>query len=82
MLDEIFELFDRKKSDKRGRSGGLRGLIGRVFAGDDESRDRRYHDDRRDYRDDRSYRDDDDDDGEDRRSSTKRRRDRDLFDID
>lgn len=82
MLDEIFELFDRKKEPKRGRSSGLRGVIGRAIGGDDESRDRRYHDDRSGDRVDRSYRHDDDDDDVHHRRSSKRRRVSDAFDFD
>jgi hypothetical protein len=64
MLDEIFELFDRKKGD-RPRQGGLRGIVGRLTGDDDDRRDRRA---------DRSQYPDDDDDGYGRDERRDRRR--------
>ena len=40
MLDEIFDLFDRKK-DNGPRQGGLRGFLDRLTGDDDDRRDRR-----------------------------------------
>ena len=71
MLDELFDLFDRKK-DNRPRQGGLRGFVGRL-TGDDDEREYR--------RGDRSYRPDDDDVRDDRYERRERRRS-DEFDFD
>ena len=63
MLDDLLDIFDRKKSPQK--SGGLRGRIGRAIAGDDHRDSERKH-----YpvssSDDRSYRRHDDDDDDDR----------------
>lgn len=75
MFDEIFDLFERKKSRGRGQATGLRGMIDRAFAGDDD--DRRSHRDRDDEHDDRRYRDD-----ADHPRGSRGRRDRDAFDFD
>jgi hypothetical protein len=78
MLDEILDLFDRKREPRRGRSSGLRGMLERAFSGDD---DRRFPEDRHGHRDDRRYRDDDDDDF-DRHHGPNSRRRNDAFDFD
>lgn len=91
MLDDLLDLFDRKRGHQddrdgdRGRSGGLRGLLGRLTDEHDDGhrrrpdrgRERRHADDNdwsgdRDAWDDRSA---------DRRA-TNSRRDQDIFDID
>ncbi|MCC6792797.1 MAG: hypothetical protein IT336_13985 [Thermomicrobiales bacterium] len=73
MLDELFDLFDRKKDPARGRQGGLRGMIGRAISGDD---DHEHRDERAARRDDRRHRDDDDD------RYPKQRRRSDAFEFD
>ena len=35
MLDELFDLFDRKRGDRR-RQGGLRGIVGRLTGDGDD----------------------------------------------
>ena len=78
MLDELFDLFDRKQQDGRTRQGGLRGFVGRL-TGDGDDRD--------DYRnrrrtDQSSRRDYDEYDDERYRRDHSRRRSNDDFDFD
>ena len=98
MLDEILDMFERDRRSPGGRSGGIRGAIGRLIGGDREpyrdddrsGRDRaasnrgyRFDDDRDDERDRRRYRSDDDwDDDDDDRPRRSRKREREWFDFD
>ncbi len=72
MFDEILDLFDRNRRERR--NGSRPGLIGRMLGGDD-------HDDRRSYGYDPERRRDDDDDEHGDEGRTRRRRDSD-FDFD
>jgi hypothetical protein len=71
MLDEIFDLFDRKKCD-RPRQGELRGIVGRLTSDLDDRRDR--HAERPRYS--------DDDDDRFRRDERRDRRRSEGFDFD
>ena len=82
MLDEILELFERRKGHKKS-SGGLRGRIGRAIAGGDHQRDRHDDGDSGYERGVRRYDRDDDDNEEHRdRRDSKRSRFGDAFDFD
>ena len=65
MFDEILDLFDRNRRERR--NGSRPGLMGRMFGGDD-------HDDRRGYGSDSERRPSDDDDERDDDGRTRRRR--------
>lgn len=69
MFDDLFDLLDRKRGQRRDRDGsqpgGLRGMIGRLTDEHDDDDDRRRGDDRRGDR--RHSHDDDRDDGDERR---------------
>jgi hypothetical protein len=85
MLDELFDLFDRKKRHGGHSPRGIGGLLDRVQhtmeRDDDHGYRRRYdHDDDRRYRGQGYGRDHDDEDHGGRHHS--RRRSRDAFDVD
>lgn len=83
MLDEILELFGRKKRGASAKPGGLGGMLSRVQGALDGEDDRHRDGHGRPHRDDRDYRDHEDplDLGDDRRDRHGRRRERDGFDL-
>ncbi len=83
MLDEILEMFGRKKRAGGTQPGGLGGMLSRVQGALDDDGRRHAHGDDRLHRDDRNDRDRDDplEYGIDRYDRRGRRRERDGFDF-
>ena len=82
MLDEILDMFGRKRSAAGAKPRGLGGMLTRVQAALEGDDDRHRSGSGGPYRDDRDHRDHDDPlDLDDRRDRHGRRRERDGFDL-
>jgi hypothetical protein len=74
-MDDLFDIFDRDRKDKRhsgSKPGGLRGMLGRLLGDSGDRRDDRPYDDRRSDDRDRRYDDDRDRDRDYYRDSERR----------